>query len=300
MPRLSPPPFYAPPARWNEKAKTSEFAPEWLDYFTKQSDFLGNALNFASNDGGATLTYTNATTLTLIPAAGGRIPIYTQGQIALIELPTAGVTLSNSGLSTSTLYYVYARYTGTMIVLEASTTGHANAGGLEVKSDDISRSLVGMIYTNGSSQFVDSAIFRGVATWFNKRARSVNAATGSDVSVNNAEPISYSALFATNVIVTSWGQASLFNASGVVNFVSGADPVDARMRFTSDGSAFGLEGYTYLSASGVYQGVSTSACVELAEGAHAINLNIAAYNATTGETVKYLSGYCGFGGMIFI
>ncbi len=300
MPKLSPPPFYAPPARWNEKAKTSEFAPEWLDYFTKQSDFLGNALNFAANDGGATLTYTNATTLTLVPAAGGRIPIYTGGQIALIELPAAGVTLSNSGLSAGTNYFVYARYTGTQILLEASTTGHANASGLEVKSDDISRSLVGLIWTNGSGQFSDSASSRAVASWFNKRARAVNAVTGSDVSINSANPITYSELFATDIIVISWGQASIFSAAAIVNAVSGTFPCDARMQFTQNASAFGLEGYGYLSATGEYQSFATTACVELAEGAWEINLNVAAFNGTTGEVVKYLSGYCGFGGMLFI
>lgn len=304
MPKLTPPPFYAPPARWNEKAKTSEFAPEWLDYFTKQADFLGNALNFASNDGGATLTYTDATTVTLVPTAGGRIPVYSNGSISLIEVP-AGVTLSNSGLAVSTLYYVYAFYTGTRVVLEASTTGHANASGLEVKSDDIARTLVGMVRTNGSAQFADTNSFRGVASWFNTRARSINAATATDVTINSIYPLvtaNYSNLFATDVVVLSWGQAALFNASGValITSLGGAGACDTRIWMSVANVVFGLQGYN-LSTAPNYLPVSASACAELAEGAHVLNIKIACYNNTnTSASSTYLASYCGFGGMVFI
>jgi hypothetical protein len=300
LPKLTPPPFYAPPARWNEKAKTSEFAPEWLDYFTKQSDFLGNALNFASNDGGATLTYTNATTLTLVPTSGGRIPVYSSGSISLIELPAAGVTLSNAGLSANTGYYVYARYTGTQIILEASLTGHANASGLEVMSSDISRSLVGMIYLNSSAQFADTNSFRGVASWFNTRARAVNAATAADVTINSSNPLVYSNLFASNVVILSWGQASFFSTSGIVAGTGGSFPCDARMQVSADASPFGLIGYAYLPSSGPVGGITTAACLELAEGAHTINISIGAYNGGAAASVKYLIGACGLSGMIFV
>lgn len=295
MPKLSPPPFYAPPARWNEKAKTSEFAPEWLDYFTKQSDFLGNALNFASNDGGATLTYTNATTLTLVPAAGGRIPIYTQGQIALIELPPAGVTLANTGLSTSTLYYVYARYTGTMIVLEASTTGHANAGGLEVKSDDISRTLVGMAWTNGSSQFSDSKVSRAVATWFNKRPRAIGGSFGSDVNVSSTTPV---AMTSPSIVFLSWGPsiASHFVANALCEWTAGS-PELGYLEARIDGATVGTIGVATLTSTVTFQSTSCSSAEELSEGKKIFDL----YGYTFGgNTVKYRGLYTGFSGVVIL
>ena len=87
------------------------------------------------------------------------------------QIPAAGVSASNTGLAASTIYYVYALWSGSAITLELSTTGHAaNADtGVEVKSGDTSRTLVGMVRTNASSQFEDASAARGVLSYFNRR-----------------------------------------------------------------------------------------------------------------------------------
>lgn len=112
------------------------------------------------------LAYTNATTLTLSRHNGRFITISGQK----VEIPSAGVTVDTTGLSSSTVYFVYAYVSGGNLTLELSATGHATdstTGGVEVKAGDGTRTLVGMARTNGSTQFVNSATQRFVRSWFN-------------------------------------------------------------------------------------------------------------------------------------
>lgn len=112
------------------------------------------------------LSVTNTTTLTLAPYNGNNLIINGVPR----QIPSAGVTLSNGGLSASTLYYIYASWTGSAIQLNASATGHSTAtNGIETKTGDTTQTLVGMIYTNASTQFVDSAASRTCLNWFNRR-----------------------------------------------------------------------------------------------------------------------------------
>lgn len=98
------------------------------------------------------------------------------------QIPAAGVTVSNTGLAASTLYYVYAAMVSGSMVLELSATGHSTAtNGVETKTGDTSRTLVGMVYTNASTQFVDSVASPTCLNWFNRRqiAASAGALTGA-------------------------------------------------------------------------------------------------------------------------
>lgn len=99
------------------------------------------------------------------------------------QVPSAGVTLGNGGLSASTLYYVYAFMNAGVMTLEASTTNHStSSNGVEVKTGDTSRTLVGMLRTNASSQFVNSTASRLVATYFNQNM--LNAQVGVSGATN--------------------------------------------------------------------------------------------------------------------
>ncbi len=84
-------------------------------------------------------------------------------------IPSAGVTLAPTGLSVSTLYYIYAYMSSGTMTLEASTTGHAtdSTTGVEIKSGDATRSLVGMAYPVTGPAFADSATQRFVRSWYN-------------------------------------------------------------------------------------------------------------------------------------
>lgn len=106
--------------------------------------------------------------LLLKPCGGNLLTINGTPQI----VPDAGVTLAPTGL-TAGFYYIYAYMSGATMTLEASTTARATsttAGnkGVEIKSGDDSRTLVGAAYSTTSS-FTDQLNSRSVISWFNRR-----------------------------------------------------------------------------------------------------------------------------------
>ena len=148
--------------------------------------------------------------LIVMPAAAGGF-VYLDG--VLVALAIAGLSLANTGvfvggnsnqtLAASTVYDVYLASggSGTLIPrywacptvsgvpggsthMPSSTAGNFgnevyNNGG----SPDNSQTYIGKVVTNASGQFQDSPTVRGVASWFNRRARRClafgNSTTGS-------------------------------------------------------------------------------------------------------------------------
>jgi hypothetical protein len=86
-------------------------------------------------------------------------------------IPSAGVTLAPTGLTVGTLYYIYAWLNAGVLTLEASTTGHSvNATtGVETKTGDATRTLVGMARPITGPAWSDTLKARFVASWFNRR-----------------------------------------------------------------------------------------------------------------------------------
>ncbi|MEO8641769.1 hypothetical protein [Pseudomonas sp.] len=112
------------------------------------------------------LSVGSTTTLLLKPYNGNNVIV----NGVPLQLPSAGVTYTASGLTTSTLYYVYLGGTTVAPTLSLSTTGHSAApNGVETKTGDTTLTLVGMVYTNASTQFVDSLASRTCLNWFNRR-----------------------------------------------------------------------------------------------------------------------------------
>lgn len=119
----------------------------------------------------------SATSVKLSPYNGNRIKI----NGVSYEIPSAGITLSNGSLSANTHYYIYLYDNSGTLTLEASSTTHATSTasgnvGIEIKSGDATRSLVGAVYTNGSSQFEDDANYAGVISWYNRREKELYSA----------------------------------------------------------------------------------------------------------------------------
>lgn len=126
------------------------------------------------------LTFFTAASLRFTPFKGDMLKI----NGAVVRIPASGITgLANTGafvnglaaqnLAANTLYYVYAFLNSGVVTADFSTTGHstsATAGniGTEIKTGDDTRSLIGMVFTDASSQFRDAL----TATWFNRRTRS--------------------------------------------------------------------------------------------------------------------------------
>ena len=128
--------------------------------------------------------------LVLTPYNGNLIVINQQVQ----KIPYQGVVLAPTGLSPNTRYYIYAYMNGATMMLEASatTTNHMTStiDGVEIKSGDQSRTLVGMAVTIAGPAWTDivpstlgpgsgGAIAGGVnvgklyvLSWFNPRPKS--------------------------------------------------------------------------------------------------------------------------------
>ena len=176
------------------------------------------------------LAYVSATGINFAPRNGNFVMIAG----SLYQIPSAGVSAANTSvyvngvsgqnLAASTLYYVYLFNNAGTLTVDFSTTAHATdtATGVEIKSGDNTRTLIGMIYTNLSSQFSDSAALRQVASWFNRRARAGQAATGnvSGFSTNG----SYAGVGGSAIAAVMWADEDLFaNVSGY--FMPPAQPM---------------------------------------------------------------------------
>lgn len=106
----------------------------------------------------------------LLAPFGGKA-LYINGKNRAI--PSAGVSLAATGLAVGTTYYIYALWTGSAIALEASTTGHSadSSTGVEIKTGDATRTLVGMARTVTGPAWKDDYDQRFVLSWYNRQAK---------------------------------------------------------------------------------------------------------------------------------
>lgn len=136
--------------------------------------------------GGCQFRYVSATQCGLFPKNGNGLNI--DGR--QYRIPAAGLLLSNSGLAANNAYYVFAKDNGAgAAVLEAigtgTTTHSMHTNGVEIRTGDPTRTLVGMVRPNASGQFEWSATYRGVASWFHREQaalRDVGSATTASTS----------------------------------------------------------------------------------------------------------------------
>lgn len=135
--------------------------------------------------------YVSATQVKLSPFDGDQIMIAgTQYHIA-----AAGVTGANTGvyvngvagqnLAANTVYNVYLFSNAGTLTLDFSTTAHTTDSttgnnGIQIKSADNTRTLVGKVETNASSQFAANVVI----SWFNRRANNVKQTDGADRNVS--------------------------------------------------------------------------------------------------------------------
>ncbi len=104
-------------------------------------------------------------------------------------IPAAGVTLAPTALGVGTTFYIYAYMSAGVMTLEASATAHAadTTTGVEVKSGDSSRTLVGMARTIAGPAWQDAAAQRFVRSWFNDPGiGGLNSLTSNATTANTA------------------------------------------------------------------------------------------------------------------
>lgn len=129
------------------------------------------------------LSVASTTSLQLTPYNGNRLFINGANYI----IPSGGITISNAGLGASTVYYTYCYNNSGTLTLELSTTAPAidTTYGHKIKNGDATRILVGMIATNGSSQFSDIITARQCLSWYNRVCKLGTASfTATRTSVN--------------------------------------------------------------------------------------------------------------------
>ena len=187
--------------------------------------------------GNCNFAYVSSTSVALKPFNGSDIRI--NGTVQ--QIPSSGVTATNAGLVASTLYYVYAFMNAGVMTLEFSTTTHATdttAGnvGVEIKSGDSTRTLVGMMFTNASSQFDDSAQKRNVRSWFNRKSAAINLVLGINTSITGT----FSEVTAFRTEFVAWAGETVIPVPGFSYFNNTSGTVIS-VQFSANGVVFGQE-----------------------------------------------------------
>ena len=177
------------------------------------------------------LVYTGTTVVTLLPCKGNGVQI--QGTV--LTLPSAGVPLSNAGLTANTTYYVYARSVAGVVTLDASTTGYvADTAvgniGVMVKNGDPTRSLVGMVRVNGTGIFIGGSGVGGVRSWHNRQPvlngyynLSVTSSSTSFVELSSSGRVAFLCWAGEVVNVCAYGALNNNTASTTTYFGIGLD-----------------------------------------------------------------------------
>lgn len=146
------------------------------------------------------------------------------------KIPSTPPTLAPTALLATTLYYIYAYMNGAVMTLEASTTGHSADAttGMEIKTGDATRTLVGMATVRTAATFPSAAMVR---TWFNDPGASTSVVLGANTPQSNtsyAEPSSTIrneiALWSTDVIVITL--SGTVSSNGLGNTVTTGIGVD--------------------------------------------------------------------------
>lgn len=122
------------------------------------------------------------------------------------SIQSAGVTVSNSGVSAGTLYYAYAYMNSGTMTLELSTTTHVTDStyGHQVKSGDATRTLVGMCYGDTGGVFADTAAKRYVLSYYNRKALSVTVSPSGNQDITSAPWVEINSDSRTQFL--SWGE----------------------------------------------------------------------------------------------
>ena len=189
---------------------------------------------------------------------------------ALETIPSGGVTLAATSLSVDTNYNIYVFMSGGTMTLEASTTAHAtdSTTGMEIKSGDSTRTLVGLARVITGPAWVGTAAQRFVISWFNRRAI---AATNTLASANTTSSTYVDLTPSNQAEFVTWAdEAVRMDVGGAAKVDVAARTVVSQLRL--DGSGVGNETQHSTETSGFWGDVTVGHAAFLSEGKHDISL----------------------------
>jgi hypothetical protein len=216
----------------------------------------------------------DATHLVLLPRNGNMIKINGQHY----PIPAAGVVLANGTFTPNSLQYIYASVSGGNVALSNSATAHsasATAGnvGTEIMTGNDAFTLVGMVRTDGSSQFVDTLAQRFVRSWFNDNGVQGQNASNANASLGGSAPY-VEVTAAMRVEFLSWANedvglaahASVWGSSAAVGFqINVAPGLDGVVQGAGQAMQYQVAGSSFMP-------VGAQAAAVVAEGYHYVSL----------------------------
>lgn len=201
----------------------------------------------------------------LSPYGGNRLVI----NGAICRVPSAGVSLAPAGLGVGTLYYVYAvdaNGDGVVDTLEASVTGHSTdaATGVEIKTGDATRTLVGMVRPTAGPAFTDSVTQAFVSSYFNRRAKGLISV---QVSVSGIGTVEVERTPLQRCEFLTWADGAVL--AGTQGFCSdGAGSIILYSGVAIDGSRVSMQQGSTIGTANYNWPLSTAWPGTLAEGYH--------------------------------
>lgn len=242
------------------------------------------------------LAIASATQLLFSPYNGDRIKIAG----LWYKIPSAGITGNNTGifingtgglnLAASTTYYVYLFNNAGTLTFDFSTTAHATDAtsgnvGTEIKSGDTTRSLIGMIHTNGSAQFVDDfGNGRLVLSWFNRQNKTAaGAGSGSATTVLGAD-----FLITSTIDMLNWAGEAVNALWNVQALVTGSNFTHTEVAYDNVANVVGGAQYIYAIANPVPAAIGGWAAPS--EGSHTYGGYGAGNSQAAGGTLSLFNG----------
>lgn len=253
--------------------------------------------------GGNCSNTTGSSTIAYCPYKGNVKTTASQGNYAI---PSACLTatltsmyvggVASSSVSASTLYYIYLWNNSGTWVLDAETGGHAtdSSTGIEIKSGDNTKTLVGMIHADANKK-----VMKGGQT-------NTSGDTNTVASWDNRIPTTTSCGFTTNRTSTSHLAQVEVNAENRCYFMSWGDAASFSSDQTGSSNTTGAGlttwiqldgagvGYTLVSSAGILQTVANYTALLVAPGivspSEGFHYTVLSVEVNSGTTVTYGGG----------
>lgn len=200
------------------------------------------------------------------------------------KIPSAGVTLAPGAFSAGTTYYIYAYMNAGTMTLEGSTTTHATdtTTGVEIKSGDATRTLVGMARPIAGPAWQDAINQRFVVSWFNRLPLALQAPLGSIASTASSAYTEVSTNLRNEFLLWLGSSASLAVSGGVYSSLATAATFTA---IAVDGTV--LEGYNQFQSinNNSFGGMGVNSVFSGTEGYHLATVYGHANSAATSNWI---------------